>query len=152
MKNFFTKAKDLVLYIPTLIRFLIATVKAAIYIRKQLIKQKLLSKKEADKLAYHAVEHAYFKNFYDYADSDMYGEFVYRVNTLDWIRRYGNQSYEVNTFCDLEVDFIDREIKDGDLSYKLTGADCNLLDYQISKYKELLDEINTPPSVYTTIH
>jgi len=40
MKNFFTKAKDLVLYIPTLIRFLIATVKAAIYIRKQLIKQK----------------------------------------------------------------------------------------------------------------
>jgi len=82
----------------------------------------------------------------------MYGEFVYRVNTLDWIRRYGNQSDEVNTFCDLEVDFIDREIKDGDLSYKLTGADCNLLDYQISKYKELLDEINTPPSVYTTIH
>ena len=49
MKNFFTKTKDLVLYIPTLIRFLIATVKAAIYTRKQLIKHKLLSKKEADK-------------------------------------------------------------------------------------------------------
>ena len=152
MKNFFTKTKDLVFYIPTLVKFLIATIKAAIYIRRQLIKQKLLSKKEADKLAYHAVEHAYFKNFYDYADSDMYGEFVYRVNTLDWIRRYGNQSDEVNTFCDLEVDFIDREIKDGDLSYKITGADCNLLDYQISNYKELLEEINTPPSVYTTIH
>ena len=152
MKNFFTKTKDLVFYIPILVKFLIATIKAAIYIRKQLIKQKLLSKKEADKLAYHAVEHAYFQNFYDYADSDMYGELVYRVNTLDWIRRYGNQSDEVNTFCDLEVDLIDREIKDGDLTYKITGADCNLLDYQISNYKELLEEINTPPSVYTTIH
>ena len=152
MKNFFTKTKDLVLYIPTLLKFLIATIKAAVYIRKQLIKQKLLSKKEADKLAYHAVEHAYFKNFYDYADSDMYSEFVYRVNTLDWIRRYGNQSDEVNTFCDQEVDLIDREIIDGYLTYKITGADCNLLDYLISKYKELLEEINTPPSVYTTIH
>ena len=152
MKNFITKTKELFFYIPTLVKFLIATVKAAIYIRRQLIKQKLLSKKEADKLAYYAVEHAYFKNFYDYADSDMYGEFVYRVNTLDWIRRYGNQCDEVNTFCDLEVDLIDREIKDGDLTYKITGADCNLLDYQISNYKELLEEINTPPSVYTTLH
>ena len=152
MKDKLVKIKELILYIPTLIKFLYAVLKTIFYIRKRLIKEKLLTKKEADLLSVNAFETAFNKNLEKYIDCDLYGEYVYRVNTFDWMRRYGNQSDEINDLCDREVADIEYEISEGELTRKITAAECDVLEYQIKEYKELLEEINTPVSTYTVLH
>jgi len=152
MKKLFENLIDIVLYLPRLFKFLKATVKSILYIRKKLIINKLLSKKQASKLVAEAFETSFKKNFEDYADCDMYGDIVYRLNALDWIRRYGNQGAEIDAFCDQEVSHIDNEINDGDLTYDISAADYNLLTLQISQYQELLDEINTPIDSTIILH
>ena len=127
-------------------------IKTTLYIRKKLIKKKLLSKKKANSFAIDAFEAGFEKNLDKYEDNDLYCDLVYRMNTLDWIRRYGNQSNEINEFCDIEVAEIDYQIKEGELTRKITAADCDVLEYQIGKYQQLLEEITEPISSYTTIH
>ena len=68
------------------------------------------------------------------------------------MRRYGNQSDEINDLCDREVADIEYEISEGELTRKITAAECDVLEYQIKEYKELLEEINTPVSTYTVLH
>jgi len=46
MKDKLLNLKDMIFYIPRLIKFLYAIVKAILYIKKRLIKEKLLSKKK----------------------------------------------------------------------------------------------------------
>ena len=152
MKKQLSKIKVLIFYIPTLAKFLFMVIKATLYIRKKLIKKKLLSKKKANSFAIEAFEAGFETNLDKYEDNDLYCDLVYRMNTFDWIRRYGNQSDEINELCDSEVAEIDYEIKEGELTRKITSADCDVLEYQISEYEKLLDEIRTPVSVYTILH
>ena len=152
MKEKLLKIKGLIFYIPTLIRFLYMVIKATLYIRKKLIKKKLLSKKKANSFAIDAFEAGFEKNLDKYEDNDLYCDLVYRMNTLDWIRRYGNQSDEINEFCDSEVAEIDYEIKEGELTRKITAADFDVLEYQINEYEKLLNEIKTPVSPFTVLH
>jgi len=152
MKKQLSKIKVLIFYIPTLIRFLYMVIKATLYIRKKLIKKKLLSKKKANSFAIEAFEAGFETNLDKYEDNDLYCDLVYRMNTFDWIRRYGNQSDEINEFCDSEVAEIDYEIKEGELTRKITAADFDVLEYQINEYEKLLNEIKTPVSPFTVLH
>jgi len=152
MKDKLLNLKDMIFYIPRLTKFLFAVVKAILYIKKRLIKEKLLTKKEADLLSVSAFEEAFKKNLEDYADCDLYGEHVYRVNTFDWMRRFGNLNDDINDLCDREIADIEYEINEGELDRKISAAERDVLDYQIREYWALIEEINTPVSAYTILH
>jgi len=64
MKKLFENLIDIVLYLPRLFKFLKATVKSILYIRKKLIINKLLSKKQASKLVAEAFETSSIENDY----------------------------------------------------------------------------------------
>ena len=116
--------------------------KAYLGLKRKITKQKLLSKKEADKLITEAFENTHMKNIEKYSDADELGSLALKVNALLWIRKHAKQGYEVNQFCDKEIKLIKDQIDGRDILHKISAFDYEMIQEYLESYDSLLTELS----------
>lgn len=116
--------------------------KAYLGLKRKITKQKLLSKKEADKLITEAFENTHMKNIEKYSDADELGSLALKVNALLWIRKHAKQGYEVNQFCDKEIKLIKDQIDGRDILHKISAFDYEMIQEYLESYDSLLIELS----------
>jgi len=116
--------------------------KAYLGLKRKITQQKLLSKKEADKLITEAFENTHMKNIEKYSDADQLGSLALKVNALLWIRKHAKQGYEVNQFCDKEIQLIKDQIDDRDILHKISAFDYEMIQEYLKSYDSLLIELS----------
>jgi len=116
--------------------------KAYLGLKRKITQQKLLSKKEADKLITEAFENTHMKNIEKYSDADQLGSLALKVNALLWIRKHAKQGYEVNQFCDKEIQLIKDQIDDRDILHKISAFDYEMIQEYLESYDSLLIELS----------
>jgi len=116
--------------------------KAYLGLKRKITKQKLLSKKEADKLITEAFENTHMKNIEKYSDADELGSLALKVNALLWIRKHAKQGYEVNQFCDKEIKLIKDQIDGRDILHKISAFDYEMIKEYLESYDLYIDELN----------
>jgi len=116
--------------------------KAYLGLKRKITKQKLLSKKEADKLITEAFENTHMKNIEKYSDADELGSLALKVNALLWIRKHAKQGYEVNQFCDKEIKLIKDQIDGRYILHKISAFDYEMIQEYLKSYDSLLTELS----------
>lgn len=139
-KSFFVEVWYYIISFPLFLKILTPSLKAYLYVRKQLQRQAGLTKKEADKICMKAFEYTYGNDLKKYSDAETFGHYVIRAEMLSWIKWRTLTKNNVDQFCDKEMQDLEKLIDEGGLAYRITASDYVLIEDQLLKYKELQKE------------